>query len=82
MRILALAERAFDNDALLRLPLYSRSRSNDSDEKAEWVDRGVWRRKRRESERNFERKQNRLVNLYAKIFDGRLMVVDGVRMRT
>jgi hypothetical protein len=40
MRILALAERAFDSDALLRLPLYSRSRSNDSEEKAkviEWV---------------------------------------------
>lgn len=34
MRILALAERALDKDARLRLPLYSRSRSNDSVEKA------------------------------------------------
>lgn len=34
MRILAFAERALDNDARLRLPLYSRSRSNDSVEKA------------------------------------------------
>lgn len=40
MRILALAERALDNDALLRLPLYSRSlrsRSNDSEENARSV---------------------------------------------
>lgn len=37
MRI--LAERALDNDALLRLPLYSRSRSrsNDSVEKAKGI---------------------------------------------
>jgi hypothetical protein len=55
MRILAFAERAFDNDALLRLPLYSRSRSNDSEEKAEWINRGVEKRKKRESERNSEK---------------------------
>ena len=43
MRILALAERALDKEALLRLPLYSRSlrsRSNDSEENARVLGNG------------------------------------------
>lgn len=43
MRILALAERAFDKEARLRLPLYSRSlrsRSNDSEENARVLGNG------------------------------------------
>lgn len=49
MRILALAERALDKDARLRLPLYSRSRSNDSVEKAKVIESKGIKDKQRET---------------------------------
>jgi adenylate kinase family enzyme len=59
MRILALAERALDNDALLRL-LYSRSlrsRSNDSEENAI-----------RERWKKFQKEKQNLLEIYTENF--------------
>lgn len=63
--ILALAERALDNDALLRLPLYSRSlrsRSNDSEENAKVFANG--KRNREKVKEISKRKAEFVRNLY------------------
>lgn len=77
MRILALAERALDKEALLRL-LYSRSlrsRSNDSEENARMVENGKNREKVKEIPK---KKQNisELVNIFS-LFNGVVTVRGG-----
>lgn len=78
MRIFAF--RALDNDALLRLPLYSRSlrsRSNDSEENARVFANG---KRNREKVKEILKKQNSL-EFFTQFFSNVIVIVKNVSVR-